>query len=133
MTGKPAPMTFTIFAGKPKPTREETIEHVNRFVNMGIVADHRNIPLAEERWSIAPLRGQCHDYAVTKQWLLAAFGIASQLCECEIEDGEHHLVLLVDGKVLDNLTPIIKPRAQVHYKWIRQQSPDRPDFWPSGD
>jgi predicted transglutaminase-like cysteine proteinase len=129
MTGALAPMAFTVFAGKPKPSREETIEIVNRLVNMGIVADRRDIPLAQERWSIAPVRGQCHDYAVTKQWLLAAFGIKSQLAEVVAMENEHHLVLVVDGLVLDNLTSLIKKREDVRYVWVRQQSPDRPDFW----
>lgn len=127
--GALAPMAFTLFAGKPKPTRDETIAIVNRLVNLGIISDRRDIPLAQETWSIGPVRGQCHDYALTKQYLLAAFGISSQICECVLPNGQHHAVLFVDGNVLDNLTPIIKPRADVRYQWVRQQSPDRPDFW----
>lgn len=133
MTGALAPMAFTVFSLQPKPSREETIVIVNRLVNMGIVADRRDIPLAQERWSIGPVRGQCHDFAATKQWLLAAFGIASQIAECVLPDGQHHAVLIVDGNVLDNLTSVIKPRAQVAYMWVRQQSPDRPDFWIEGE
>jgi predicted transglutaminase-like cysteine proteinase len=129
MIGVLPPMAFTVFSGKPRPSRAETVSIVNRLVNMGIVVDRRSIPLAQETWSIAPVRGQCHDYAVTKQWLLSAFGIASQLAECVIWDGEHHLVLLVDGKVLDSLTSLIKPIAEVRYKWVRQQSSDNPNFW----
>ena len=131
MTGVLAPMAFTVFAGKPKPTRDETIEIVNRLVNMGIIADRRDIPLDRETWSIGPVSGQCHDYAVTKQWLLAGLGIVSRLAEVVAMENEHHLVLLVDGLVLDSLTPQIKRREDVRYVWVREQSPDRPDFWIS--
>jgi predicted transglutaminase-like cysteine proteinase len=121
------PTAYTVFSQAPKPTRSETLEIVNRFVNHGIDAKQGE-PRLNDPWRIGPQAGWCHDYAVTKQWLLAALGIASELCECIAPDGEHHMVLLVDGVALDNLASAIGP---MRYQVVRTQSNDNPDFWES--
>jgi hypothetical protein len=61
---------------------------------------HAGRSLANDPFVIVPEHGAwCHDHAVTKQWLLAAFGIVSKLCECVGPVGEHHMVLLVQNKL----------------------------------
>ena len=125
MTNTLAPMAYTEFALAPKTSRAETLEIVNRFVNHGIDAKMGE-PNLSDPWLIGPKAGWCHDYAVTKQWLLAALGIPSQLCECIAPDNEHHLVLIVDNVVLDNLTSAIGP---IRYPVVRTQAADNLDYW----
>lgn len=119
------PLAYTAFALAAKPSRAEILGIVNRFVNHGIDAEQGE-PGLTDPWLIGPKAGWCHDYAVTKQWLLAALGIASQLCECIAPDGEHHMVLLVDGQALDNLNPVV---GTMRYRVIRTQSIDNPSIW----
>ncbi len=119
------PMAWTIFALAENPQRSEIIAQVNRAVNAGIRPNYGRASVSD-KWLIWPETGQCHDYAVTKREELLLRGIASQLCECIAPDGEHHLVLLVDGVTLDNLTPEIGP---MRYAIVRMQSIDDPDRW----
>src|ERR1700693_5522640 len=129
MTPTLPPMAYTQFELAAKPTRSEIVAIVNRLVNNGIDTRH-GVPQIDEPWHIAPKVGWCHDYAVTKQWLLSALGIASQLCECIAPDGEHHVVVLVDGVALDTLTDAIRPMA---YRVVRTQALGNPDLWEAGD
>jgi predicted transglutaminase-like cysteine proteinase len=87
-------------------------------VNAGIRPNYGEARV-DDKWQIWPATGWCHDYVVTKREELLLRGIASQLCECIAPDGEHHLVLLVDCVVLDNLTPEIGP---MRYQVVRTQS-----------
>jgi len=117
------PFPWTEFKIAAKPSRKEIIAMVNRVVNAGIRPE-RGVPGVNDPWRIWPEVGWCHDYAVTKREELALRGIASQLCECIAPDNEHHMVLLVDGVALDNLTGEIRPMA---YAVVRTQSLDHPD------
>jgi predicted transglutaminase-like cysteine proteinase len=119
------PMAWTEFTLAPKPARLEILAIVNRLVNNGIDPQQDTSDVTDP-WTIAPKVGWCHDYAVSKQWLLTAFGIPSQLCECSAPDGEHHVVVLVDGAALDNLTGDIGP---MRYPVVRMQSAQDPNLW----
>ena len=121
------PMSYTMFKLSPKPDQTHTLTIINHLVNNGIDPQQGTSDLSDP-WQIAPRVGWCHDYAVTKQWLLAALGISSQLCECIAPDGEHHMVLIVGDVVLDNLTEAIGP---MRYEGVRMQSKDNPDIWES--
>ena len=125
MSGVLAPMSYTMFKLSPKPDHQHTIAIINRFVNHGI-DPKQGTPDLSDPWQIAPRVGWCHDYAVTKQWLLTALGISSQLCECIAPDGEHHMVLIVGDVVLDNLTEAIGP---MRYEVVRMQSATNSDDW----
>jgi len=129
MTTTLAPMGWTLFSLAPKPSRSEIATIVNRLVNNGI-DPKQGMPDITEPYRIAPKAGWCHDYAVTKQWLLSAFGISSRLCECIAPDGCHHMVLIVDGDMLDNLTSEIGP---MRYRVVRTQSAGDPDLWEADD
>jgi predicted transglutaminase-like cysteine proteinase len=125
MTTTLAPMAWTMFTQRPAPTRAEWIAIVNRAVNDAIGSAY-GTPAADDPWKLWPEVGWCHDYAITKYYELKLHGIASQLCECIAPDGEHHMVVLVDGIVLDNLTSELRPMA---YQVVRTQSLANPDVW----
>jgi predicted transglutaminase-like cysteine proteinase len=122
-------MAWTMFEAKPRPSRQGTIAMVNRAVNM--IPAQQGPPPELDDWIIWPNIAWCHDYAVTKREELLLRGFEARdclLCECEAH-GVHHMVLIVDGQVLDNLDPRILPQARVPYTWIRWQSADNPDEW----
>lgn len=120
------------------PKRWNELNGVNREVNRDIVPD---IPIesgATEKWLIAPLTGDCKDYAVTKRHELLARGWPSRallLSEVVVPSGEHHLVLVVRTEnidlVLDNLNTNIRPIGMTYrqYQWLRIESPQNPKFW----
>ena len=114
-----------MFKLAPKPDQAHTLAIINRLVNNGI-DPQQGTPDLSDPWQIAPRVGWCHDYAVTKQWLLTPLGISSQLCECIAPDGEHHMVLIVGEVVLDNLTEAIGP---MRYEVVRMQSATNSDDW----
>jgi predicted transglutaminase-like cysteine proteinase len=125
MTPVLAPFPWTEFKLARKPSRAEIIAEINARVNAGI-RPSRGKPGVNDPWLLWPPVGWCHDYAVTKREELMLRGIASQLCECIAPDNEHHMVLLVDGVALDNLTSDIAP---MRYPVVRVQSMDNPDLW----
>lgn len=130
MTPALPPLAWAIFTQAALPSRAEQLALVNRMVNHAI-DPLPGSPSPIEPWRIGPKAGRCHDYAVTKRWLLLALGFSPSellLCECLAPDGEHHLVLRVGDVVLDNLTEAIGP---MRYRVVRQQSPDNPDLWQS--
>lgn len=131
--GRPAlaPLAWTLFAQAPPPARDDLIALVNRMVNHAI-DPRRGVPPPTDTvtaWRIGPKAGWCHDYAVTKRWLLLALGFNAAellLCECLAPDGEHHMVLRVGEIVLDNLTEAIGP---MRYTVVRQQSAINQGLW----
>lgn len=149
-----APMAFTQFClryrdqCKPKPIlfrggpvnltaeRWEELQLVNRRVNAAIVPEPNLEGLAGEKWLIAPERGDCNDYAVTKRAELLKRGWPAHallLSEVVVPSGEHHLIVVVRTSkgdlLLDNLASTIRPWAKVPYRWVRIQSPNNPLDW----
>lgn len=124
-----APMASLLFDETPLSTAA-LIEAVNRGVNDSIAQSDN--PPGTEAWQFWPRVGFCHDYAVTKQKILAGLGIKSQRCEVTLlSDGEHHLVLLVGDQVLDSINPVIVSlaRMKLHYRIVRTESADDPKNW----
>jgi len=112
------------------------LEKVNREVNRKIAPQENTRGVAAEEWLVAPRRGDCNDYAVTKRHELLARGWPSNsllLAEVVVAAGEHHLVLVVrtrdEDLVLDNLSRTILPVSQIPYRWVRAQQPQNPKFW----
>jgi predicted transglutaminase-like cysteine proteinase len=114
------------------------INLVNTSVNASI-APKPDPDQVNTHWLIAPLKGDCNDYAVTKRHgLLNAGWPSSSLLLAEvtlISTGEHHLILIVKGTdvdwVLDNLKPGIERLAATRYEYAldRIQSADSPRLW----
>lgn len=113
---------------------------VNTDVNHSIIPEHQNEGPADEKWVIAPDRGDCNDYAVTKRHELLARGWPSRallLAEVVTSWGEHHLVLVIHVEegdfVADNLDPHIRSWRSANYQWVRIQSPGNPQYWATVD
>ena len=149
-----APMAFTqfclryadqckpqrmIFRGGPvrlTAVRLEDLKEVNQVVNTGIAPEPNYQGLAGEKWLIAPARGDCNDYAVTKRSELLDRGWPARallLSEVVTSSGEHHLILVVRTRsgdlVLDNLSRTIRPWSTAPYRWVRIQTPQNPNYW----
>jgi len=117
------------------------LETVNRTVNVTVrsVSDVAHYGL-EDFWELPFQGGQnagdCEDYVLQKRQMLLARGIpmaALSIALVKTSWGEPHAVLLVRSAqgdyVLDNLTPWIKPWAEVSYSWIKWQSGSDPELW----
>jgi predicted transglutaminase-like cysteine proteinase len=111
---------------------------VNTSVNTSIAPREDPDPVGSH-WLIAPLAGDCNDFAVTKRHeLLKAGWPSSSLLLAEvtlISTGEHHLILIVKSAdedwVLDNLKPVIMRLAATRnaYAWNRIESAHNPRLW----
>lgn len=62
--------------------------------------------------------GDCEDFALACRKLLRDRGVDSRLVFCQTETGEGHLVLEVDGWILDNRESKVVPRETLEYNWI---------------
>jgi predicted transglutaminase-like cysteine proteinase len=119
--------------------RHAELDFVNRHVNSSIAPVTKEAGF-DEKWIVAPLEGNCHDYAVTKRHDLLQMGWPSsslQLAEVTLNTGEHHLILVADIEgepfILDNLDPDVLSLALTRsgYYWNRIESSDDPKFWSS--
>jgi predicted transglutaminase-like cysteine proteinase len=137
---KQVPHRIVFRGGSTRMTKQRMAEliEVNALVNREITPQHNDRGLAGEEWLIAPGRGDCNDYAVTKRHELLARGWPMRnllLSEVVTSWGEHHLVLVVRAKggdlVLDNLNAQIRSWSKTDYRWVRVQTPANPDHWAS--
>jgi predicted transglutaminase-like cysteine proteinase len=115
----------------------ELLDRVNRGVNAAIAPAHESYGKdRQEAWTIAPLTGDCNDYAVTKRHELLRSGLpgkALRLAVVKTKSGSGHLVLLVatikGDLVLDNLTDMIVPWQRTDYRWLKIQSANDARYW----
>jgi predicted transglutaminase-like cysteine proteinase len=115
----------------------ELLNRINRSVNAAItpVLKSRGTE-PQEGWTIAPVTGDCNDYAVTKRHVLVENGMpttALRLSVVKTASGIGHLVLVVattkDDLVLDNLTEEIRPWQNTEYHWLKIQAASNARFW----
>jgi predicted transglutaminase-like cysteine proteinase len=120
------------------PDRWNELNTVNQQVNRHIAPEVTSGDGLTEQWLIAPLAGDCKDYAITKRHELLVRGWPSRallLLEVVISDGEHHLVLVVRTKdmdlVLDNLDDDVRLVAMAYRQnqRVRIESPQNPSLW----
>jgi len=113
------------------------LKKVNRTVNSSIVPTRKNhsTDLADG-WTIAPERGDCNDFAVTKRHMLLELGLPSKALRLSVvrtTAGRGHLVLVVATTrgdiVLDNLTDAILGWGSTDYAWLKIQSADDAQLW----
>ena len=111
---------------------------VNAAVNAQIKPRPRPAGPGIERWLVAPARGDCNDYAVTKRHRLLAEGLppsALLLAVVTAPSNEGHLVLLVRttrrDMVLDNLDGAIRPLPDTRHRLISRQTATDPRRWAS--
>jgi len=90
----------------------------------------------EDTWTIAPDRGDCNDYAVTKRHELLRHGFPSSALRLSVTKtaaGIGHLVLVVvttkGDLVMDSLADAIQPWQTTNYQWLKIQSARNPHYW----
>jgi len=76
-----------------------------------------------EYWS-ADLVGDCEDFALWCRDKLLEQGIESDLIFCKTMEMGYHLVLSVQGWILDNRSQWIRRRDDVDYIWLMIGKPD---------
>jgi predicted transglutaminase-like cysteine proteinase len=115
----------------------ELLKRVNHRVNESIVSISKAYGSnLKDTWTIAPDRGDCNDYAVTKRHELLKSGLPSsalRLSVTKTSAGIGHLVLVVvttkGNLVMDNLTDAIQPWQTTDYRWLKIQSARNPHYW----
>jgi len=114
----------------------DSMQRVNRDVNLSIMPVAKSDPVADGGWTISPISGDCNDYAVTKRHELLQKGLpakALRLAVVKTQSGIGHLVLVVatskGNLVLDNLTETIVPWQLTKYQWVKIQSSADARFW----
>jgi predicted transglutaminase-like cysteine proteinase len=92
---------------------------------------------AEELWSMPPdfydgtqtLRDDCDGFCLACRVLLRQQNIPNRLVYCEIES-QGHLVVEVNGWVLDNRQKIVVPNTLLSdYQWLRISGFEAGDAW----
>lgn len=115
----------------------ELLERVNQRVNASIVSKSKAYGSSlEDTWTIAPDRGDCNDYAVTKRHELLRRGFPSSALRLSVTKtaaGIGHLVLVVvttkGDLVMDSLADAIQPWQSTDYQWLKIQSARDPHYW----
>ena len=72
----------------------------------------------------ADLVGDCEDFALWCRDELAKEGIESDLVLCQTIASGLHLVLSVQGWILDNRSGWVRRRDDVEYTWLKIGKPD---------
>jgi predicted transglutaminase-like cysteine proteinase len=115
----------------------ELLKRVNHQVNVSIVSKSKAYgSRLQDTWTIAPGRGDCNDYAVTKRHELLKSGLPSSALRLSVTKtpaGIGHLVLVVvttkGNLVMDNLADAIRPWRSTDYQWLKIQSARNPHYW----
>ena len=79
-----------------------------------------------EHWE-ADLVGDCDSFALWIRDRLKQENIESDLIYCLTETGEGHLVISVQGWILDNRSKWVRRRDDIPYTWLRIGKPD--GYW----
>jgi predicted transglutaminase-like cysteine proteinase len=115
----------------------ELLRRVNTSVNIAIAPELKGYgPELKDSWKIAPVSGDCNDYANTKRHNLLESGLPSKALKLSVvktSSGIGHLVLVVattkGDLVLDNLTDSIHSWQSTDYQWLKIQSAADARFW----
>jgi predicted transglutaminase-like cysteine proteinase len=115
----------------------ELLTRVNRSVNLSITPTPKSYGSnLGDGWTIAPDKGDCNDYAVTKRHELLESGLPSKALRLSVvttASGIGHLVLVVittrGDIVMDNLTEDIRPWRSTDYHWLKIQSASDAKYW----
>ena len=145
-----APTAFSVFCvknppdcrryrdGKKQADRRNLHEltKVNALVNAHIKPQSKGTGPGHDVWQLAPERGDCNDYAVTKRHVLMMLGWSSEALRLAVvlnNRGEGHLVVMIPSRagnlVLDNLTSEIRPMQQTGYRLVKLQAGHDPQRW----
>lgn len=75
------------------------------------------------------LVGDCDDFALACRHLLWKEGIPNRLVLCEVPGQGGHLVVEVEGYILDNNYNRVMRRQDLNYKWIKISGYNVGDPW----
>ncbi|MFA5951299.1 MAG: transglutaminase-like cysteine peptidase [Hyphomicrobium sp.] len=126
---------------QPTPERLSELDEVNRNINRAIApATDAEIYGVSEYWTVPVDRGDCEDYALLKQKVLAESGwpmSALLITVVRDEKGEGHAVLTVRTSqgdfILDNKVDDVKLWYKSGYQLVMRQSYLDPRVWVSLD
>jgi predicted transglutaminase-like cysteine proteinase len=76
-----------------------------------------------------PFKGDCDCFAMMARKWCRKLNIPSQLVYCITETGEHHLVLTVEGWILDNRQVGVRSRKDLKYTWLMISGFERNEPW----
>lgn len=109
---------------------------INRAVNNSIV-HLPGFPAVDAAGRYWPNEGWCIDFAWTKRQELLLRGFAeSELLLTEVSlrnNGGRHMVLNVNGMILDSINRVIVPLDRMPYKVVLTQSSSNPGVWLTED
>lgn len=119
------------------PASLTLLKRVNHRINASIIPISKTyIGHLNEIWTIAPIQGDCNDYAVTKRHELLKKGLPSSALRLSVTKtafGVGHLVLVVSTKqgdlVMDSLSDAIRSWQATDYQWLKIQSAHDPNLW----
>jgi len=119
------------------PARWRELERVDAEVDRAILpADDGAAQGLDDHWSLAPARGDCEDYVLTKRHRLIELGWPAHALLVTLvreERGRQHAVLVVrtdrGDLVLDNLSRGVAAWNRLAYRWIKRQSAADPTRW----
>jgi predicted transglutaminase-like cysteine proteinase len=119
------------------PASLTLLKRVNHRINASIIPISKTyIGNLNEIWTIAPIQGDCNDYAVTKRHELLKKGFPSSALRLSVTKttfGVGHLVLVVSTKqgdlVMDSLSDAIRSWQATNYQWLKIQSARDPHLW----
>lgn len=92
------------------------------WVGVSELADLANVERDE-------FKDDCDGYALACRYQCREIGIPSRLVYCKTKTGGGHLVLEVDGYILDNRSKWVTPRDAVDYSWIKISGYNTGDAW----
>lgn len=75
------------------------------------------------------IKGDCDDFALVCRHLCRKQDIPSRLVVCKTEENEYHIVLEVDGWILDNRHRKVKARDDLPYEWIAVSGYEAGETW----
>ncbi|MCH7816242.1 MAG: transglutaminase-like cysteine peptidase [Proteobacteria bacterium] len=103
---------------------KHALQKVFRRVNKNFIFENDT---GGEHWEMPPpgydankiLRDDCDGFCLACRILLRRDQIPNRLVYCEVE-GERHLVVEVEGWILDNLQQrVVSNKVLRHYRWLR--------------
>lgn len=102
------PLIICISACSSATIEQQHAAAMRRHVNISDMEQYGR----EDAWK-ASLTGDCEDYAL---WMRERVG--GELMYVRTQEGELHIVLNVNGKIVDNLSPTVYRRAEMKHKHI---------------
>lgn len=106
----------------PEPTLQQ--QHTWALKRHQYITDQEQYGIPN-KW-VASLKGDCEDYA-----LVMKNKVGGKMLYVRTVGGEAHIVLDVNGYIVDNLSPVIYPRQKMQHKFIYTVTEKEIERWLS--